>query len=162
MFFKKGVGLVEIIVASSIISITVLVLLSVYTMVSNYSLTNIKQLKGAELAEETVEVLKFFRDSSWTKNIAPLTTGVTYHPYWNVTLVPKAWTATTSNILLENEYQVSFVLSNVNRDSNYNVVTSGGTLDAGSKKVNITVTWTDAGVTTTKKMETYLFNIFNN
>lgn len=159
---KSGIGLVEIIIASSIISITILVLLTVYTMVSKHSNYNIYTLKGSQIAEETIEVLKFLRDSGWNSNIETLSTNTTYHPYWNINLVPNRWTAVTSNILLENKYEVSFVLSDVYRDGSHNVVSSGGTLDNGSRKVNINVSWRQNGATSTKSMETYLFNIFNN
>lgn len=164
LFNKKssGISLVEIVIASAIISLTISILLFIYVTVSRYSNNNIYVLKASQLGEETIEVLKFLRDSGWNKYISPLTIGTTYHPYWDTSYTPNRWTATTSNILLENKYQISFVLSNVYRDNNHNVVATGGSLDSGSRKVNVTVLWREGGATSTKSFETYLFNIFNN
>jgi len=159
---NKGLGLVEIIVASSIISVTLLVLVSVYSAVAQYSLSNVKTLKATQLVEEGVEVLSYLRDSGYTKNIASLTEGDTYYLYWDATVDSGSWTATTSNILLENKYQIDFILSPVYRDSDFNVVASGGTLDPGSRKVTVNVSWRQQSTINTKSTETYLFNIFNN
>jgi Tfp pilus assembly protein PilV len=159
---SKGVGLVEIIIATSIISVTLLVLISVYTQVAKFSLNNVKSLKAAQLVEEGVEVLKYLRDSGYTRNIGALDKGVTYRLYWDILVNSGTWTATTSAILLEDKYDVNFVLSSVYRDSDFNVVTSGGNIDASSTKAIVNVSWKDGVATTTKTIETYLFNIFNN
>lgn len=161
---KKNLGfsMVEVIVASSIISVTLLVLVSVYSAVARYSLSNVRALKASQLVEESIEVLHYLRDSGYTRNIAQLTVGSTYYLYWDQTVGSGSWTATTSDILLENRYQVSFALSSVYRDTNFNVVSSGGTLDSGSRKAVVSISWREGTATTTKTGETYLFNIFNN
>lgn len=159
---NRGIGLAEIIIASSIISITLLVLVSVYSSVAKYSISNVRSLKATQLVEESIEVLKYLRDSGYTNNIASLSNGTTYHLFWDENVASGSWTATTSNILLENKYQINFVLSSVARDASFNVVTSGGTLDSGSRKATISVSWREGSATSTKTAETYLFNIFNN
>lgn len=159
---KNGVSLVEIIIASSIISVTLLVLVSVYSLVARYSISNIKTLKATQLVEEGVEVLKYLRDSGYTQNIAPLANSTSYYLYWDQNISPGLWTATTSNILLENRYEVKFVLSPVYRDSDFNVVSSGGSIDNDSKKATISVSYRESGATTTKSTEAYIFNIFDN
>lgn len=160
--FKKGVGLIEVIIGSSIIALTISVLLFVYVLVSRFAMNNISTLKAVQLGEETVEVLKFLRSLSWQNQISPLAIGTTYHPYFDTNYSPSRWTATTSNILLEDFYTVSFVLSSVYRDQSHNIVSSGGSLDSNSRKVNVSVSWRQEGATTTKSFESYLFNIFNN
>lgn len=161
---KKNLGfsMVEVIVASSIISVTLLVLVSVYSAVARYSLSNVRALKASQLVEESIEVLHYLRDSGYTRNIAQLTVGSTYYLYWDQTVGSGSWTATTSDILLENRYQVSFALSSVYRDTNFDVVSSGGILDSGSRKAVVSISWREGAATTTKTGETYLFNIFNN
>ncbi len=154
--------MIEVIIASSIISLTLFTLVSVYSAVARYSLSNVRALKATQLVEEGVEVLHYLRDSGYTANIASLTLGSTYHLYWDSTVGSGTWTATTTNIELENRYQIDFVLSAVSRDNNFNVVTSGGTTDNNSRKALITVSWKEGVSTTTKSGETYLFNIFNN
>lgn len=159
---KSGMGMVEIIVASSIISITLLVLVSVYSAVARYSVANVLTLKATQLSEEGVEVLKYLKDSGYTENLASLTLGDTYHLYWDVNVGGGSWTATTSNILLEDKYEIDFVLYPVYRDSNFDVVSSGGTVDPDSLRAVVNVIWHQYGSTNTKTKETYLFNIFDN
>ena len=161
--FKKiktnsGVSLIEIVIASAIMSVTLVSLVSVYSAIEKYSFANVRSLKAIELAEEAGEVLRFMRDSGWTANIASLTNGTTYRTYWTGT----AWTISTTAPLIESKYDVSFVLSAVNRDTNYNVVSSGGTLDTSSRKALISVAWKENNATSTKTSEEYLFNVFNN
>jgi Tfp pilus assembly protein PilV len=158
----RGISLVEIIIASSIISVTLLVLISVYTSVAKYSLNNVKTLKATQLTEEAVEVLKYLRDSGYTRNINTLNRGTKYRLFWDILVNSGTWTATTSPILLEERFDVNFVLSNVYRDNNFNVVASGGSIDASSTKATVNVSWRDSGATSTKTIETYLFNIFSN
>lgn len=159
---KNGVSLVEIIIASSIISVTVLVLVSVYSSVARYSISNIKTLKATQLVEEGIEVLKYLRDSGYANNIETLSNSTSYYLYWDQTISAGEWTATTSNILLEDRYEVKFVLSPVYRNGDYNVVSSGGTVDADSRKATVSVSYRESGATTTKSAESYIFNIFDN
>jgi hypothetical protein len=155
---RKGISLVEVVIATSIITLTLVTLVTIYSLVARYSLSNIRTFKATELAEEGVEVLGYLRDAGWTANIAPLTIGNTYRFYWSGT----TWTAASSAPLLENRYDVTFVLSSVYRDASFNVVSSGGTLDTGSRKASIQVSWREGSATTTKTIETYLFKTFNN
>ena len=158
----QGFGIAEIVIASSIISTVLVILVSVYNIVSYRSLANVEVLKATGLTEEGVEVLKYLGNSGWTKNIASLTNGSTYYLYFDANVGSGTWTATTSNIRLENKYQVSFVLSPVYRDANFGVVSYGGTVDNGSRKAIVTVTYNTRGATTTKQIEAYLFNLFSN
>ncbi len=159
---KKGVSLVEIIIASSIISLTLLVLVSVYSSVARYSLANVKALKATQLVEEAVEVLKYLSNSGYSSNISTLSDNTEYYLFWDPSVNSGSWTATTSNILLEDKYEVNFTLSPVYRDGSFNVVSSGGSLDTDSKKATITISWDDGSVTNTKSTESYIFNIFDN
>ncbi len=150
--------MIEVVIATSIVTLTLVTLVTVYSLVARHSLSNVRAFKATGLAEEAVEVLGFLRDQSWTTKIVPLTSGTTYRLYWNGT----AWTTPLSGPLLENRYDVTFVLSSVYRNASYNVVSSGGTLDSGSRKVAVTIAWREGAATTTKKVETYIFNTFNN
>ncbi|MFA6050157.1 MAG: prepilin-type N-terminal cleavage/methylation domain-containing protein [Candidatus Paceibacterota bacterium] len=158
MKYKKGVSLIEVVIATSIISLTLVTLVTVYSLVAKFSLSNVRAFKATGLAEESVEVLGYLRDVSWSQNISPLTLGTTYRLYWDGT----TWTATTTAPLIESRYDVTFVLTSVYRDSNFNVVSSGGTLDSGSRKAAVNISWRDGSATTTKAIETYIFNTFNN
>ncbi len=155
---QRGVSLIEVVIATSIITLTLVVLVTVYSLVARYSLTNIRSFKATGLAEEGVEALGFLRDASWTSKIAPLALNTTYRLYWN----GSAWTTPLSAPLLENRYDVTFRLTAVNRDASFNVVSSGGTTDSSSRKAAVSISWREGTATTTKTLETYIFNTFNN
>lgn len=151
--------MVEIVIAASIMSVALVSLVAVYGIVEKLAFANVRALQATELTEEGVEALKFMRDSSWTTNIATLTNSTPYRFYWNGT----TWTSTTSARYIDNRFDRSFVLSAVNRDpSTHNVVTSGGTVDSGSRKAVITVGWKENNATSTKSAEIYIFNLFSN
>ncbi len=155
---KSGVSLVEVVIATSIITLTLVTLVTIYSLVAKYSLSNIRTFKATGLVEEGVEVLGYLRDSGWSTNIAPLTIGSTYRLYWNGT----AWTAASTAPLVENRYDVKFTLTSVYRDASFNVVSNGGSIDNNSRKATVQVAWREGPATTTKTIETYLFKTFNN
>ena len=49
----------------------------------------------------------------------------------------------------------------VSRDVNDDIVSSGGTIDARTKKVVVTTTWTTGGVSNSKSLSFYIADIFN-
>ena len=151
-------SIVEIVIGASIIAVALVVLVNSYTLIARYALSDTKVLKAAMLSEEGVEILKFMRDSGFAANIAPLTNGATYRFSWD----DAKWTSTTVHSWIDSRFDRTFVLSAVNRDASNNVVSSGGTLDSGSKKATISVAWREGSATTTKTIEMYLFDIFNN
>ncbi len=156
--FKKGVSLVEVVIAASIISIATVTLFASFGLIQSFALRNTNSIKAALLLEQGAEELRLMRDASWTTYISPISSGTTYR----FATSTATWTATTTVLLIDNKFDRSFVLSDVYRDSNYSVVSSGGTLDTGSKKITISVAWREGNATTTKTLETYLFNVFSN
>lgn len=155
---SAGVSLVEVVIATSIITLTVVTLVTIYSLVARYSLSNVRAFKATLLSEESAEVLGYLRDESWSGNISTLNINTTYRLFWNGT----SWIVTENAPLLEGKYDVTFELANVYRDSNFNVVSSGGTVDNDSRKVSINIFWREGNATSTKTLETYLFNTFNN
>ncbi len=156
---SSGLSLVEVIVGAAIIGTSVISIVGIYGGLTKLSYRNTPRVQAAMLAEEGTEALKTMRDSGWTSQIASLTVGSTYRLAWT----GGSWKATTSSALIDNAFDRTFVLSDVNRDSvTFNVVTSGGVLDTSTKKATVTVAWRDDGATTTKSLETYLFNTFSN
>ncbi len=136
MKHNKGMALVEIVVGLAIISISLISLLSNYRAHLKAVSVNIESVKAVYLAEETLEVVRFLRDSSWTKNIANMADDTDYYIYWDGTI----WTSTTTPQLID-DFSRSFKLSSVNGDENV-------------KKVDVTVG--------TKTLSTYIANLFKN
>lgn len=155
---KRGISVVELVVASAIILAVTSVVFSSYTLTSRLALQNTPFLQASLLAEEGTEAIRVMRDFGWSANIASLTSGATYRFYFN----GSTWVSTTTVSMIDGVFDRTFVLSDVNRDAGFNIVTSGGNPDAGAKKVTVSVAWKNGLSTTTKSVESYIFNTFNN
>lgn len=157
---SSGMSLVEVIVGAAIISTALIAIVGVFGGLSKLSYRNTARIQAAMLAEEGVEALKTMRDAGWTSKISPLnTSGTTYRLFWT----GSAWTSTTtSSALIDNMFDRTFVVTPVNRDVSFNVVSSGGSVDTNSRKIVVTVSWLDDNATTSKSLEDYIFNSFNN
>ncbi|MBZ9572045.1 prepilin-type N-terminal cleavage/methylation domain-containing protein [Patescibacteria group bacterium] len=151
---KKGISIIEILIVIAIIVIAFASLLGVATFSLRVS-TLIKETNQANvLAQETIEVVRNFRDGTdWNINgLGTLTVENTYH-LEKTADIPPQW-----NLVLGEETINGFVrkviFSDVQRDANDNIVETGGTNDPNTKKVTATVSWRD------KKVEivTYLTN----
>ena len=90
---------------------------------------NKKIVQASFLLEEGLEVVKFFRDTSWL-NISGLTADTSYYLNFNGT----KWATSTSNIFVDNLFERKLVINNVSRDANDDIVSSGGTNDADTKR----------------------------
>lgn len=156
--FNKGVSLVEVIVGAAIIGSAVLATLGVYASLSSLSYQNMPKIQANYLAEEGIEAVRTFRDAGWSSKISNLSTTTQYSLYWNGT----DWTATTTSILIDDIFSRTFTLSDVGRDANFNILSNGGTYDSGSKKISVTVSWPDKNGTSTKNIQSYIFNTFKN
>jgi len=157
---NRGFTLIEIILAASILTTFMLSISLYYKKILDVSQDTTRHIQSGCLLEEGIEAVKLLRDTSWTSRIAPLSAGTTYYLYWTGT----AWTSTTTKQIVEGVFTRSFSVANVNRDASDNIVSSGGTLDTGSKKFTFSVTWQLKGsrATTTESAEAYVMNLFNN
>jgi len=154
----KGIGLIEVIIASSIIAIGFVVIMQAYTIAVKNSFSNLKKIQAAMLLEEGEEAVRGMRDSSWTNKIKTLSSNTNYYLFFDNIFL--SWTSTTTLSYIDGTYVRSFSLSDVYRDSQNNI-SSGGTLDQNAKKVTVSVSWQDNG-TTTKSISTIFTNILNN
>lgn len=159
---KSGFGMVEVIIASAIMGAVIVSVISVYHSLAEISLQNTPHIQSAFLLEEGVELVRVMRDVSWT-SIASSTINTTYHLGWTKTNPTMAIATTSQQSLLDlNIFTRTVTFSNVYRDTDFNIVSNGGTLDLNSRKATVQVSWpTDKG-TTTKSIDTYIFKIFNN
>jgi hypothetical protein len=157
--FKSGFSLVEAIVGVAIITITIGSLVVTYNFYTKAGLGAAGGIQAGYLLEEGAEVLAFWRDAGWTANIGSLAASSTYYFEWKNN---DSWAATTSNRFIDGVFQRSFILENVKRDGNGNIVSTGGNPDAGTKKATISVAWFGRQGTTTKSVSTYITNLFGN
>jgi Tfp pilus assembly protein PilV len=156
--FKKGSGLVEILVAIFIFSIILGSLITISNTYLSNSGENLKIARGAYLAEEGIEALKTMRDKDWA-NVTALNTGTNYYLYFDTSSSTNyMWKATTTASVIDSIFKRTFTLSAVYRDSNGRIQQSG-TLDANTKLVSVSVSWPTKNATTTKSLSTYIADI---
>ncbi len=163
--YQGGFSLVEIVVGIGMLTTFIGANFLYYKKVLEVSQQTTRHIQSGFLLEEGVEAVKLLRDESWSGRIATLTNGTTYYLLWNGI----KWTSTTTRQMVENVFTRSFTVRAVYRDNTGplttfdNIITSGGALDVGTKKVVVSVTWpVKGGAISTSTAETYITNIFNN
>ncbi len=158
--FKSGLSLVEVLIASAIIATSVASIIGAYGGLTSLSIKNTPYVQAAMLLEEGTEAVKMMRDNSWSSNISNKTNGVPYGFSWNSST---GWSATTSVPLVDEFFYRTVTFSAVSRDStSFDIVTSGGAVDSGTRKATVSVSWVHNGATTTRSIDMYIHNRFNN
>jgi len=163
---SRGFSLVEIVVAAGIISFSLVSIIGIAGQALAFSQQGLDTYIAGTLLEEGAEAVRSVRDTSWLtiQNLSPLPT--TYYPSF---CPGGAWTllnttATASPPCTQEivgNFTRTISVAPVSRDTNDNIVSSGGTLDTGTKLVTVTVSWQEHGVTMTKTLSFYLLNIFS-
>lgn len=154
----RGFVLVEAVIAAAVVATVLASVVGALLLTLRSSLADTSKTQSSFLAEEGLEALRIMRDDSWNTNIASHTSGVKFY----LTFDGTTWRATNTNIFIDKKFERSVVFSDVYRDSNQDIVSSGGTLDSNTKKVTVSVSWSDINATTTRSLSTYLTNVFNN
>lgn len=158
---KTGFGLVEIVIASAIISVSVFSLSAVSVLGSRLQSASLEKIRANFLAEEGLEAMRFLRDKSWDINLSSLSQDTNY--YVNFSTSTLQWSINSTSIsYVDSLFDRKVTVENVSRDSNDNIVLSGGTNDPDSKKIIVTVSWQERGATSTVQLGTFLSDIFNN
>jgi hypothetical protein len=136
---ENGQMLVELVMAIGIAAIILPALLTGLVASRQGRPQQQQSIQGTELFKETATAVREVRDNSWTT----FAVDGTYHPV----IVNNAWTLATGSATT-NGFTQQVVISNVNRDSSGNIVSSGGTVDPSTKQVVITISWTKPQATT--------------
>lgn len=152
-----GFSLVEAIVGISIFSVFIFSSMLAMQLSQKTASESVRNIQTSFLLEEGVDAVKILRDSSWGSNIANLAVGTNYYLNYNGTI----WVSSSANVYIDGIFERKFVLSNVYRDANDDI-SSSGTLDAGTKKATISVSWLGRTGTTTKNASFYITNLFSN
>ncbi len=158
---NKGSLLIEVLVAAAIISTSVLASLGVFGTMARLQYRNTARIQASFLADEGIEAVKTLRNASWNTNIENLTIGSKYYLYWN----NHSWNVNASTTLVDGQFSRYFTLSNVYRDASFNIVTSttsGAAIDTDMRDMVMNVEWVDESGTSSKSIETYLYNLFAN
>jgi len=150
---QKGFSMLEAVVGTAIILSVFVGLITAYNIALKTSLGIAESIKAIYLLEEGIEAVIVMRDEGWDDNIASISPDNPYEFYWD----GNTWTATTTPQVIDGLYVREFVVSPVYRDDNDDI-SSGGTLDDGTKKITVTVSWRSKQ----KEMATYITRAFEN
>jgi len=154
---NRGFGLIEIIVGVAIISTTLFALVGASNSFLRLSRNTLMEIQATFLVQEGVDAIRVLRDKGWTDNIATLTTDQDYELRFDGV----SWFATTEDQTIDGTFSRVFVMSDVYRDGNDDIAPAG-TLDPGTKKFELEVSWTSVtGNTVTTSVTTYFTNLFN-
>lgn len=154
--FKKGFGIIEIVIVTTIISVAFLTMVSTASTSLRVSEKNTLRLKANFLLEEGIEAVRIMRDNDWQANIASLATGADYFLEFNGT----TWLAIANSILIDGTFERKFIINDVYRDANDDI-SSSGVLDSNTKKITVYVSWSEDGNIVTKSISFYISNIFD-
>ena len=158
---NKGFGLVEVVIASAIISVSIFSLSAVSVIGNRLQSQSLEKTRANFLSEEGLEAMRFLRDKSWNTNLANLSIGTNY--YISFASSTSQWSiGSTTPPYIDSFFDRKIMVENVFRDSNDNIVLSGGTQDPDTKKVTVAVLWQDRNATTSINLSTYLSDIFDN
>lgn len=152
---QKGFFLIEVIVASAVITVVLVLLLGSIQNSVEASQRSLERTQASYLLEEGAEAIKSIRDTTWD-DIAALTAGTPYYLLWSGT----AWTLTTTPVSV-GPFTRTLTMSGVSRDATDDITLSGGTDDTGTKKFRITLTWAVPAGTQTETLQFYISDIRN-
>ena len=158
---NKGFGLVEIVIASAVISSSIFSLSTISVLGSRLQRQSLEKIRANFLAEEGLEAMRFLRDKSWNENLANLSPGTNY--YISFATTTSEWgIGSIAQPFPDSFFERKVTAENVSRDSNDNITLSGGTNDPDSKKITVHISWQERNATTTISLSTYLSDIFDN
>jgi type II secretory pathway pseudopilin PulG len=151
---EKGISIIELLTVIAIIMVALISLLGVAAFSLRSSILIKETTQANNLAQEAIEAVRNFRDGTiWdTNGLGVLTVGASYY-IQKTTDIPPKWQLSSVEETI-GSYKREVVFSSVQRDTNDNIVESGGANDPNTKKLTATVTWKDEKV----EIITYLTN----
>lgn len=150
---QAGFFLIEVVVAASVIAAVLMLLLGSIQNSVDVSARSLERTQASYLLEEGSEAVKAIRDNGWS-TISALTNGTTYYLSWS----GSAWSLTTTASTI-GEFTRRVTFASVSRDTNDDIVTTGGTTDSGTRAVTVTVSWTVASGTKSESISFYITDI---
>jgi type II secretory pathway pseudopilin PulG len=119
--YRRAFSLVEVVVGAAIIVSSLVGLLTIFGNLARLNIKNIQAAQAAFLLEQGAEVARYWRDQNWS-NVSGLGAGTTYRAVY----ASSRWSTSTTPTLIDGLFDRTIVATNVNRDSNQDIVTSGG------------------------------------
>lgn len=151
---QKGISVIEVLVAIAVLLISFIGIFGILVFSLQTSSSIRKTTLANFLAQETIEAVRNFRNgTTWNMDgLGTLTTEVAYHQEQTGDAPPQ-WTLALGEEII-NGFSRKVIFESVDRDTNDNIVESGGTDDPETRKITVTVSWQDKNV----EIITYLAN----
>lgn len=155
---KKGFGVVEIMISTTIIAILGFSLIELGVVALWISQRTSDQTQAGFLLQEGAEAVRFLRDESWNNNISSLNNNTEYYLIWN----GSEYELTTSEPqLVYDKFERTATFQAVNRNAQNNI-SEVGVVDPLTRKVTIEINWEERGNTVSRQVEFYITNLFDN
>lgn len=157
LYDTKGISVVEILVVIFILGAAFFGIINAALLTFKSNQNDELFIKAKFLAEEGMEALRSVRDNNYwfsSDGLGSKSSGIDY--YLNNSSA--RWLLVSSPIEQIGEFTRKIRFEDVYRDSNDNIVASGGSLDANSKKVIVYVSWNKEGKDYEVRLEAYLTN----
>ncbi|MDP3800460.1 MAG: type II secretion system protein [bacterium] len=154
---NKGVTLIEAIVVLGLIGIVVVSLVQLNLAFSHSVSSESLIVRANAVAVETLEAVRILRDKNWN-NLSNLTVNTPY--YLSFSEGQNDWSIENSEPnKIQNIFSKSFIVYSVYRDlSTGKIVSSGGSIDSNTLKIEAVVSWNDRGRDKNIKLTTFLTN----
>jgi len=152
---QRGFGFIEVVVGVGISTVILTGILLSFQSYLKRAVSLPERVAANFLAEEGLEALRFIRDENWA-TFAALSGGTRY-----LAFVGGTWTITETPEYINGALR-SFTISDVSRNAEDDIITSGGVNDSGTKKAEMAVAFVERGATTTLTLSTYFANIHAN
>ena len=136
---SSGFGMIEMFVVIALILGTFVAMLQLAVFERRSQVLASQRIKATILTEQALEVTRSVRDKSWDAFFA-LSLNTAYYPVFSA----NEWDLTLTNPGPTDIYTVSVQISEVFRDGNDNI-SSSGTSDDQTREITATVTWTGQG-----------------
>ena len=154
---KKGFVLVEVVIATALISILALALVSVTQKSLQLSDRALKQAQAGYLLEEGAEAVKIIRDNNWT-DIENLVIGTNYYLYYDTNT--DLWSLSTTTNSIDTMFTRTVISNSAYRDELDDLARSG-TNDTGAREINVNVSWLTSSGVVNKSLSFYVTDLFN-
>ncbi|MDO8579244.1 MAG: hypothetical protein Q7R72_00020 [bacterium] len=149
-----GSTLTEVVVVTAILSVVSLVFLGTFATLSRFHEKDMLAIKGELLAEEGMEAIRLIKSGGWNI-LSSLPVGSTRY----LVLAPSSWSVTMTPEIIDGIFYRSFRVYAVSRDVSDDIVTSGGTVDPNTLRVDVSVGWNWRNATSTANYQSIMTNI---
>lgn len=151
---SRGLTIIELLVVIAVISVALAGLAGLGSFILKLN-HHLKQNTIATfLAQEGLEASRAIKEENWTA-LSALTPDSPYHPV--KTGSPQKWAFATGAETID-IFSRQISISQVYRDTNDDIATSGGTLDSETKKITALISWNEQGQNYQIALESYLAN----